>query len=321
MKKWYLIGTTAALILFILADFVSVKSIIFRGSDAHKQFHEFLFKKKVEHSTKKYLQKNTRILKDFEKEISSAGKADFLYADKQVDKVVNRFRNYKTCASLFYKTAKDFVCRTHDTQKAIHDIMDPHILVHCRKGNAKMCDLYKTFCHRLTENNNQYRADIAQIISDRTLLEGNEKAQKEFVKRNMEIYSKAADLAQAKIMTALGVALEVFFFRQTLKALVKVGAHMGKKAAASVASAAVSAAADGPLPIGDVIGVVIGVTGIAWCVYDIHKIRTVLPEEIRTALHKMIRDFERDSRKELIAAARKTVKEFNADSKKIIASL
>jgi hypothetical protein len=51
-----------------------------------------------------------------------------------------------------------------------------------------------------------------------------------------------------------------------------------------VAGGTAAAVADGPLPIGDVIGVALTVGGTAWSIYDLRQLSKQLPKDLENTL-------------------------------------
>ena len=94
-----------------------------------------------------------------------------------------------------------------------------------------------------------------------------------------------------------GLGAEAIFARTLIRSLSRVLGAVAARLAASWGGAAVSAAADGPLPIGDVIGVVMGVGGTAWSAYDLWQCRVRLPLEITAVLNAAVDNVREECRK------------------------
>lgn len=97
-----------------------------------------------------------------------------------------------------------------------------------------------------------------------------------------------------------GLALEAVFLKSTLQSLSRVLAAVVTKMSTSVAAGGACAAADGPLPIGDIFGVVMAAGGTAWGLYDLWKIRKTLPSELRAVLYASIEDYHKACREEVM---------------------
>lgn len=72
---------------------------------------------------------------------------------------------------------------------------------------------------------------------------------------------------------------------------------------ASFATAGTFVVVDGPLPIGDIVGVVIGVGGSIWSAYDLYEARAKLVPVVRAKLHEEYRGQQISLRKTVVAQA------------------
>lgn len=97
-----------------------------------------------------------------------------------------------------------------------------------------------------------------------------------------------------------GLALEAVFLKSTLQSLSRVLASVVARMSTSVAAGGACAAADGPLPIGDIFGVALAAGGTAWSMYDLWKIRKTLPSELRAVLYASIEDYHKACREEVM---------------------
>ena len=95
-----------------------------------------------------------------------------------------------------------------------------------------------------------------------------------------------------------GLALEAAFLKTTLKSVQCVIGPIAGKIAAKFGTGAALAAADGPLPFGDAVGVVLAVGGTAWSVHDLLALRRDLPSSISAALRQAINEYKNQCRLE-----------------------
>ena len=94
-----------------------------------------------------------------------------------------------------------------------------------------------------------------------------------------------------------GLGMEAVFAKTLLRSISRVLGVIAARLAASWGGAAGLAAADGPLPIGDIVGVVMGVGGTVWSAYDLWQCRVRLPQEITAALNAAVDNFREECRK------------------------
>ena len=95
-----------------------------------------------------------------------------------------------------------------------------------------------------------------------------------------------------------GLALEAAFLKTTLKSVQCVIGPIVGKIATKFGTGAALAAADGPFPFGDAIGVTLAVGGTAWSVHDLLALRRDLPGAISAALREAIQEYRKHCRLE-----------------------
>ena len=94
-----------------------------------------------------------------------------------------------------------------------------------------------------------------------------------------------------------GLGMEAVFAKTLVRSISQVLGAIAARMAASWGGAAGLAAADGPLPIGDIVGVVMGVGGTVWSAYDLWQCKVRLPQEITQALNAAVDNFREECRK------------------------
>ena len=60
------------------------------------------------------------------------------------------------------------------------------------------------------------------------------------------------------------------------------------------------AAADGPLPIGDIIGIVMAAGGTVWSAYDLYQVKTKLGPEMKSLLLQSVQECQTACRMEAL---------------------
>ena len=106
------------------------------------------------------------------------------------------------------------------------------------------------------------------------------------------------DNLRSAAYAAAGLGMEAVFAKTLIRSLRRVLGAVTARLAASWGGAAGLAAADGPLPIGDIVGVAMGVGGTVWSAYDLWQCRESLPGEISKALNAAVDSFREECRKQ-----------------------
>ena len=193
--------------------------------------------------------------------LDALAKPHFDEAERNVPSVVADLTSDGNFLKLCWLMAGDKVSGTHKTQKFIESKIQTRIVEPCQRGAG----IYG--CN----------VDSAAIRDE--LLESG---------RNNAVITASA---------AGSLALEAIFIKSTMASLRSVlGAAVGKLSSA-YGSGAACAAADGPLPIGDIIGLSLAAGGTIWSISDICHARKQLPREVSEILSQSIHDCRESCRK------------------------
>ena len=105
------------------------------------------------------------------------------------------------------------------------------------------------------------------------------------------------DNVRSAAFAAASLGLEAVFAKSLIRSLFRVMGSLVARLGVSWGSAAGLAVADGPLPIGDIAGVVLGVGGTAWSIYDLWQCQARLPLEITAVLNAAVDNVREQCRK------------------------
>ena len=185
-------------------------------------------------------------------ELDALAKPHFDEAECNVPAVVADLTSKSNFLTLCCLMVEDKMSGSEKTQKFIESKIHASIVVPCQRG----ADVYG--CN----------VDSAAI-------------------RN-ELLASGRNSAISTAYATGSLALEAVFIKSTMASLRSVlGAIVGKLSAAYGGGAA-CAAADGPLPIGDVIGVALAAGGTIWSISDICNAQKQLKQELTEILYQSI---------------------------------
>lgn len=197
-------------------------------------------------------------------ELDQQAKPFFEEAERNIPKVVSELTGTQTFLNLCYLAVRDKITGSDKVERKLAAMIDAPILAPCRKGAAIYgCGINPGLAH-------DSLSDIQQ------------------------------DAMTSALYASGGLALEAVFLKPTMDALQRVIGPLIGKIAAKLGLGATCAAADGPLPIGDTIGVILAVGGTAWSVHDLLDLRRDLPDAIASALHQAIQEYWKQCRLEAI---------------------
>ena len=163
-------------------------------------------------------------------ELDALAKPHFDQAERNVPSVVAEMSSTGNFLKLCWLMAGDKLSGSHDTRDYLESMIHDRIIVPCQRG-AKV-----------------YGCEVDESAISKELLESGRSS------------------AKAAAYAAGGLALEAVFIKSTMASLRSVlGAIVGKLSSAYGAGAA-CAVADGPLPIGDIIGLALA-AGVRYGAY------------------------------------------------------
>ena len=185
-------------------------------------------------------------------------------ASRNVPAVVAQLTEIGVACRLCGLMVRDKLVGTHETQDYLSSVLKEPIIVPCRKG----AEVYG--CG----------------FSSAGFLDS--------------LKSVNADYAAIKGYALGGLAIEAIFIRQTIASLNMTLGSVVTRLSATFGSGTASAVADGPLPVGDIIAIVMAAGGTAWSGYDLWKAREQLPAELTALLLSVIRDCQDACRREVL---------------------
>jgi|GEM_PF-6174475 len=232
-----------------------------------------------------YMEDCRKIQAEFQQDLSRTLAADFEKARAGISPVVDTLSGFQCCMKMSCKAAKDKICGTGDFQAAFQEIINQPILTPCGHAHAAATELLRNLEWKLRERSNHYAADVASICRKSDCAVKLPESDLQTLENGL---NKAAEVAQnlqmGTVSNTIGVAMDAIFIRQTVAALLKILAKPIAKLCGSAGTAAVCAVADGPIPVGDVIGAAIAVGGTIWTVHDVYQVLKVLPGKLRNEL-------------------------------------
>ena len=196
-------------------------------------------------------------------ELDARAKPHFDEAERNVPYVVAEMSSTGSFIKLCWLMTKDKISGSHDTQDYLESMIHDRIIVPCQRG-AKV-----------------YGCEVDESAISKELLESG---------RNN---------AKAAAYAAGGLALEAVFIRSTLASLNSVLGAIAARLSTAYGGGAACAAADGPLPIGDIIELALATGGTIWSISDLCEVKKQLPNELSQVLYQSIREC-RDSCRRMV---------------------
>lgn len=194
-------------------------------------------------------------------ELDALAKPHFDQAERNVPYVVAEMSSTGNFLKLCWLMAGDKISGSHDTRDYLESMIHDRIIVPCLRG-AKV-----------------YGCEVDESAISKELLESGRSN------------------AKAAAFAAGGLALEAVFIRSTLASLNSVLGAIAVRLSASYGGGAACAVADGPLPVGDIIGLALAAGGTIWSISDLCEAKKQLPRELSDVLYQSIRECRESCRK------------------------
>lgn len=205
---------------------------------------------------------------------------------------------YKVCVSLAYKMAYDKLKGTARTADAIEPLVQSRICEPIEEAVVVYAKWTEGYRHELQKEEQVFALDLAVVaneFSNEIAVLANDDAKRASAAIDGFVAS-IKDHATETVYAAIGTAIEAAMIKTSYDAIKKIVLRVAARALASSAakigaSATTGAAcvvADGPLPIGDIIGAVVTVAGLSWTAYDIYNVTKSMPDEMQSEIESEI---------------------------------
>ena len=315
-RNVFLIGTIALLLGFamihwkksgaapVIQSLPEETEVVESGTSAPApgpKYDSRFLRQQIETLTNGYQADCSRIVAQYMNLLESSVDADFLQARNSIPRVVDELCGFRACVKLSYKAAKDKLKDTHDFQDAYMEVIDAPIVQPSLHAHRTADDTLRMLDQALKERYVRYTVDVAAACGqnvEQALIPPDDLDRLLLCINNVAEYSQ--EYQAQKLFAAFGVVFEAIFFRQTCKAIVTLFAKPVAKISGSLGAGAICAAADGPIPIGDIVGGVLAGVGLAWTAYDVYEVTCVMPDRLESEL----RDGISETRSQLLSECR-----------------
>ena len=207
-------------------------------------------------------------------------------AEEGIEPAVDELASFKGCAILCSDMAKDKFFGTYETEERIKSVMDAHIGQNVLYASQQMENVLARLNDVLARNTTDMQVRLASI--GETVLgsedETARKAFKDYAARMSTVSERFNKIALNTTASGVGMTISALLVKTTLRQANNVLAHIARRFETTTVHAIAAAAADGPFPIGDAIGLVVEVGGTVWCAYDLYYAQFLLKEQVTVEL-------------------------------------
>ncbi len=204
---------------------------------------------------------------------------------------------YKALSGMACKLAYDKIKEANTFDAFVNPLFECHVMRHVQDA----VEVYKTklasFQQEVECEMMAYQADVLlrgqqfnDALSEMKVLDP--KAVKVAQDRIAAFDSQVKGMTGKAVFTTLGAVAETVFIKSTIASVKAVGkkvivpllAKTVTRLVASYTAAGTLIVADGPFPVGDILGGAIAVGGTAWTAYEIYQVMDVIPKEVEENL-------------------------------------
>ncbi len=218
----------------------------------------------------------------------------FRTAEDRVPDSVSRLTSMGACGKLVVKMAADKVRGTQTASNAVLAIIEENQGRACLDANreAEMC-LAEYRLALVAADNNLRAAVIAEmgnVLPDGPDLGPYAVLQERIA--DMVPFSKT--VALSSVLASTSLAIDAAVWMSLYRTIQAVFGPLAARAATTVTTSTLAAAADGPLPFGEVAA--LGITGVftLWSAHDFYKARKVLRPELESKLTSAVGEFRKN---------------------------
>lgn len=228
---------------------------------------------------------------EFQSEVESVVSARFGSVRAAIPGIVGKFGTFSRCKELFVTLVKDKLDKGTRTRDGIKRDLEGDFYrgLYDARDAAEACVV--AFLKKAEASRQAFRQEL-QVELDSIELPGDETFKAMLTEDGERIEASKRALAEGQVVAVVSAVVEAACIRFTVSTVAKILGKSAARMAASLAAGGGAALADGPLPIGDIVGCSLVIGSTCWCAYDIYKATKVLPEKLRSTLEDTTRDCE-----------------------------
>ena len=250
----------------------------------------------------RHLERLDKIVGDFEKGLRTKGPHRFDGVRAAIPGIRKSFSSFGAMKDVVVDGALDKAFGGDRLQNRFNAALDKPFMQPCARAGQSLVADYETFAARMAAEDAAFREELA---SAHGLLPKDVRVDFpiETLRTQMaQTYGALRGMPLKAGLVAAEVAIEAATARTTVRAIRNLAVRLGGKAIAKGAASAVAPAADGPLPIGDILAI----GGALWTAWDIYDLVDVLPKEIENSLKGTVDSLQAQTVEAVSNAAKQT---------------
>ena len=227
----------------------------------------------------------------FVSEVDSVAAARFGNVRNGIPRVVDKFGTFSRCKDLLVTLVRDKMDNRSRTANSLKHDLEANFYRELYDAHDKVNACLVSFLKNAEAERLAFRHEL-EVELDSIELPGDEAFRNILTDGGERIEKCKRELAEGQIVAAISAIIEATCVRVTVSTIAKILGRAAARMAGSMAVGAGTAVADGPLPIGDIIGCGVVLGSTCWTAYDIWQATEVLPNELDKALRAVANDCE-----------------------------
>lgn len=230
-----------------------------------------------------YVAELDRAQDEFNSSVEAVARSRFGQVEYMVPSVADRFGTLSRCAGLVKCLAVDKVKGGNSTEDMVNEELEKDFYVALYAARDAVGECVKTYAARMENARSRYGLALNGLGATEEFAD-DARYNAVLSAASQKIEVSKAELRSGQNAAAISAAVELIFIRQTVSMVAKVLGKIAAREAGAALAGAGAAAADGPFPIGDVIGGVVFLGSTAWSGYEVYKATKVLPARLSESM-------------------------------------
>ena len=227
----------------------------------------------------------------FVSEVESVATAKFNNVRNGIPSVVDKFGTFTRCKDLLMTLVRDKVDNGDRTADSLKHDLEANFYRGLYDAHDKVNACLVSFLKNAEVERRSFRHEL-EVELDSIELPGDEVFSGLLADGGERIEKCKRELAEGQIVAAISALIEATCIRATISTVAKILGKTAARMTGSIAFGAGAVVADGPIPIGDVVGGVAVLGSTCWTAYDIWQATKVLPKELGKALFTVTNECE-----------------------------
>ena len=229
-----------------------------------------------------------RLRARFGRELRERCSPHFDAARREAAAAAQKLGSLSACVPLGIAAVRDRMNGTRKFEEAYLAILDRPVIRPCLLAERAARETLAEYALRLRENHLEFTVALATACGNMPRFSPSTEPSPQLRQMLETLAGRTLSLHSAKASALLGVALELAFVRSGCRSAARLFSAAAAKFCGSLPAAGVCAAADGPLPVGDVVGGILTIAGGVWTACDLYEVSCVLPRQLAEELDAAI---------------------------------